>query len=429
MGKKNDRSSALAPNDAEGFRTDGQAELSSPDAVRAGARDVESGPKAWNVSGADADATVREDMATREGDFIDDAGKAASTSVEASGGAEALAGLRSMVRRGVIVYALAIAILAFGAPASWTLGVYVFTHIPFTQGAPVLTVGATVAIGLHVAVYNLSHEKDTSTFTPQVVARLELFSTAGVVVACLTAMTGLLMILPPESEGYQIIGIQVIGACLSALVTLLACLVGYIVPAGALKEIEDARHREVLGWLVRAEAHWSVGPVNWRQHVRLLAVVAVPLLILVVAFDGWSRESLVLAFRGIGWAFTPAVLTVLALWGLVMRAYALFAIAALGTLGMSLGLAIPLWKAGVLDWEVFAAALALSWPWLVLVRSAMSPRRHRRLLVPRSVRWLIATSLRRRQRSLTDPKTFWVPRLFPRFQAWFRAATGRELTG
>jgi hypothetical protein len=341
VGKKNDRSAALECNDADGVRTGCDAEPTELDEVRVGVSHDDPGQQASSVSGAAADAAVRKYMATPDDDALNDA-DAAPTNAEASGGAEALASLRSMVRRVVIVYAVAIAVVALGAPASWTLGMYVFTHIPFTQGAPVLTVGATVAIGLHVAVYNLSHDKEASTFTPNVTARLELFSTAGVAVACLTAMTGLLMMVPPASEDVRIIGMQVIGACLSALVTFLACLVGYIVPARALNDIEDARHREVLRWLVRAEAYWSVGPVHWTQHVRLLAVVTFPLLALVFAFDGWSRDSLVVALRGIGWASAPAVLTVLALLGLVMRWYVIFAAAALGTIVMALGLATPL---------------------------------------------------------------------------------------
>lgn len=335
-------------------------------------------------------------------------------------------GTRVMVLRTVFLYGLALAILIVVDVLSSRLGDPLFVHVPFASAAPILAVGATVAIGLHVAVFNLTHDKPEASFAPDVLARLDAFATGGFLVGLAAAAAGWLTLWPVGPTVPT--GLDVLGAVVSVVVVVLAGMAGHIVPARAFAALERARHVYNLAWLTRAADYWALSRPPTIVGTAFLAVVcAGPALGLAWAVGQFSSEAAVAGSVWVGLIVLPPLVLVVGLVLLVHRRYWFSA----GALLAGPGLAA--WMVALMVREVEENPSALAFlacalfTWGLLSVSLLPPPASRRVPhVSRVLRHVVAWSLRIRLKTMTRRSRQRRGLGWPGLVTWFNRATGRE---
>ena len=349
----------------------------------------------------------------------------------------ALEGTGDMVFRVVGVYVFAFMVVGLDWALAKVDGAPRLHYVPLTQSAPVLTAGATIALGLHVAVYNLTHGSTIEPYTGRILARLRLFADTGLAVAILAAGSGVLMLLPTRSGGVNPNPpLDVLGFALSAVVAATACLAAHIIPADVTSRVATTQRSRDERWLGRAVRYWDgthrVSLVSWAWRVAyVMALVVAPLGLVELFTHGFDLGRVwdgVVA--GAAFALLPTMFLI-GFAALLHRdyvfAFVLSAMAISGTVFIVLLLVGDL--ASV--WQQLLAVGCALWPWWILLRTAAPPSRRRLRLIPRVTRRWIWWSLNWRYSRLgprdkaASRLSLFLAKVTRRALRWYKRATGR----
>lgn len=348
---------------------------------------------------------------------------------------ETVRGSQQMTRRTVFMYMwsglMLLVVNVVVAPVADPF----FSRVDFTSASPMLGVGATVAIGLHVAVFNLAHDRADVPREPDVVARLDAFATGGIVVALTSASAGWLLLWPDVAAGRPE-GLNLLGGMLSVVVVLVAGMAGHIVPASAMRSLADARRDYERAWLTKTVHYWELAtPIGAAGVVGLLCWCALPAVVVAVVIanplGGFDLEEFAAALIWSVLSMVAPVLFIVAIDRLLHRRYwtsGLIACTA-GVLVVLQVAAMVRDAAGDVSWFVLTAYPFFVW--FVLSRSLMrQPTTSRRQVlglprVPRVARAALGWSLARRLAKMTVKSSGWSASWLESFVARFKLATGR----
>jgi hypothetical protein len=357
----------------------------------------------------------------------------------------ALEGTGDLVFRGVAVYVFALMVVGLDWVAALASDETPRLHyIPLTQSAPVLTAGATIALGLHVAVYNLTHGANLEPYTGRILARLRLFADTGLAVAILAAGSGVLMLVPKRDGADPDPPLDVLGFALSAVVAVTACLAAHIIPADVTSRVASTQRSRDEQWLGQAVKYWGgtrdLSWVSWSWRVVwLVALLVLPLGVGEYLDEGRALNAL---WDGTVAGAALALLPVTFLIGfaaLLHRDYVFAVVLAVLAVGSAIFIVVVLLREVSGFWSSLLVLGCAVWPWVVLLLSASRPSSRRVRIVPRVVlrvvprvvrRWLWC-SLNWRYRRLASreesPSRLLVglEKVFRRSVRWFKQATGR----